>query len=421
MIVSPSAYAPRRELCVCVAAKRIVTHEGSPIASSSCTLPSKARMNDCLTGLYDQRIQCFQFTARMSNAAGVMGVLSTPRNRDGDTDNKRMFLFGLGYTATNFADCLKKDGWHISGTCRSNERTKLMEEHGFDVYHFDPEHGGEDLKRDGLMALWNATHVLSTIPPTTNKFCDYVLGSHAGDVEYAARHRKLSWIGYLSSTGVYGDWQGEWVDEESEPVPFDKSAATRLDAERSWLLLGEKSKVPVHVFRLGGIYGPGRSALETIRSKKPLTLQQKMRGSRCFTSRVHVADICQVIFASMNSPYAGRIYNVVDDDPAPRAEVLAFASNLIEKHLPAHSEIGCSLVSHALQSQKADNGSKICSASNSGDALLKFTNRCETRGVKVPEKRVSNKRIKVELQVRLQYPTYRSGLEAILIGESTCP
>ncbi|KAJ7515692.1 hypothetical protein O6H91_22G023700 [Diphasiastrum complanatum] len=380
MIVSPSAYAPRRELCVCVAAKRIVTHEGSPIASSSCTLPSKARMNDCLTGLYDQRIQCFQFTARMSNAAGVMGVLSTPRNRDGDTDNKRMFLFGLGYTATNFADCLKKDGWHISGTCRSNERTKLMEEHGFDVYHFDPEHGGEDLKRDGLMALWNATHVLSTIPPTTNKFCDYVLGSHAGDVEYAARHRKLSWIGYLSSTGMF-----------SFSVPCS--------------------------FLFPGHYG----ALETIRSKKPLTLQQKMRGSRCFTSRVHVADICQVIFASMNSPYAGRIYNVVDDDPAPRAEVLAFASNLIEKHLPAHSEIGCSLVSHALQSQKADNGSKICSASNSGDALLKFTNRCETRGVKVPEKRVSNKRIKVELQVRLQYPTYRSGLEAILIGESTCP
>lgn len=197
----------------------------------------------------------------------------------------------------------------------------------------------------------------------------------------------LQWLGYLSSTSVYGDSGGAWVDEESPPSPTAELAKARIAAEEGWFHLACAVKVTAQIFRLGGIYGPGRSAVDTILKQEPLSNGQKMRFSRHYTSRIHVADICQALKASIQRPSPGKTYNVVDDDPAPREQVFKFARDLIEEKWPGH-----------------------ISFSNSAEEAKSPIPQGVSRG----EKRVSNKRIKTELGVRLIYPTYESGLRSII-------
>lgn len=197
----------------------------------------------------------------------------------------------------------------------------------------------------------------------------------------------LQWLGYLSSTSVYGNCGGAWVDEEYQPSPTTELAKARLAAEEEWLQLACDVRVTAQIFRLGGIYGPGRSAVDTILRQEPLSKGQKMRFSRHYTSRIHVADICQALKASIQRPSPGKIYNVVDDDPAPREQVFKFAKNLVEKKWPGH-----------LNSNNS---------AEDADSLI-------LQGISRGEKRVSNKRIKTELDVTLLYPTYESGLQSII-------
>ncbi|CAH9084269.1 unnamed protein product [Cuscuta europaea] len=167
--------------------------------------------------------------------------------------------------------------------------------------------------------------------------------------------------------------------------PTSELAKARLAAEEGWLQLGLDLEVAAQVFRLGGIYGPSRSAVDTILKKGNLSRSQVMRSSKNFTSRIHVADICQALNASIQNPCPGRVYNIVDDDPASRKEVFRFAQSLVEKKWP-------------------DRVIKQCNPND--DSLDKGTYR--------GEKRVSNARMKEELGVKLLYSTYKSGLVSII-------
>ncbi|KAG0621262.1 hypothetical protein M758_3G006000 [Ceratodon purpureus] len=305
-----------------------------------------------------------------------------------------VFIFGMGYTSLALANSLRKRGWEVAGTCRSEEKRIALESRGFQAHRFNPDNDAECLREEAIQDLHRSTHIVSSVPPVGDFDCDPVLSSHREALVQAASGG-LQWVGYLSSTSVYGDWQGGWVEEEIEPRPVDRKAVARREAEKSWLQFGDEAGVCVHVFRLGGIYGPGRSALDTVRvSEKKLSTRQQLRGHKRFTSRVHVADICQVVVKAMESGQrTGRVYNVVDDDPSPRAEVMAYARALLYDE-------------HENPPVTSDNELSEGSASAVANASL------------VAEKRVSNRRVKEELQVELLHPSFRSGLEAIASGSN---
>lgn len=275
----------------------------------------------------------------------------------------RLFIFGLGFSARVVARAALAKGWQVAGTTRSGQAQGLDD---LTVHPFDRDHPLPAGALDGV------THVLSSVPPDADG--DPVLAL-AGD---QLRQLDPPWIGYLSTTGVYGDRNGAWVDETSELVPDLDRSRRRVAAERAWLGSG----LAVHVFRLAGIYGPGRSAIDTVRQGKARRI---VKPGQVF-SRIHVDDIAQVVLASMRRPQPGRVYNVCDDDCAPPQDVIAHACALLGVDAPAEMdwEQAKETLSPMALSFYADN------------------------------KRVRNDRIKDELGVVLRYPSYREGLAAIL-------
>lgn len=220
----------------------------------------------------------------------------------------------------------------------------------------------------------------------------------------------LQWVGYLSSTSVYGDHQGAWVDESSACFADDGKGRHRIAAEQAWLRLFQEHGLPVHVFRLGGIYGPRRNALETAKKKQ---LQggvegatQQRRAQQRFTSRTHVADIVHVLRASMDRPTPGETFNVCDDEPAPRSEVNDYVTRLIEGRAAAPGT--------AVSTSSRESGSDSKDAKGPGPAAARAPSGPSS--ISLPEKRVSNRKIKEVLGVQLRYPTYREGLKAIHEG-----
>jgi nucleoside-diphosphate-sugar epimerase len=278
----------------------------------------------------------------------------------------KLFCFGFGYCALELARRLKRYGWDIAGTCRSEEKAAALAREGFAAMRIGEGRPPPDLA--------GTTHVLASAPPAAEG--DPVLAAHRTAI---AAEAGLAWIGYLSTTGVYGDRQGGWVDETSPLEPTGERGRRRVVAEQDWLALDP----PAHIFRLAGIYGPGRSALDTIRSGRA---QRVIKPGQVF-SRIHVGDVATVLEASIANPRAGAIYNLSDDDPAPPDAVLAYAAELLGVPAPPAVPFAEAVLSDMARSFYADN------------------------------KRVSNRRIKAELGVTLAYPDYRVGLRAILAGE----
>ena len=200
---------------------------------------------------------------------------------------------------------------------------------------------------------------------------------HAGEL---ASLSKLKWLGYLSTTGVYGDRKGGWVDEATPVAPTHGRGERRVLAERNWLNWAKENDLSMHVFRLASIYGPGRNALERIRLG---TARRIVKPGHVF-SRIHVDDIATVIEASINQPNPGAIYNVCDDEAAPPQDVVAYAAELLDMEPPQEVPIEQAGLSAMAASFYLDN------------------------------KRVRNDRIKRELDVHLRYPNYRVGLRALL-------
>jgi nucleoside-diphosphate-sugar epimerase len=286
-----------------------------------------------------------------------------------------LFCFGFGYSALALARRLIASGWVVTGTGRSAEKAAALQEAGFFATLFDRDRPVDLAVLDGV------THLLVSVPPDARG--DPVLARHGEDI---AALPGLSWLGYLSTTGVYGDRGGGWVDETAQLLPTGERGRRRVAAERGWLRLWHDQGLPVHIFRLAGIYGLGRSAFDALRSG---TAKRIDKPGQVF-SRIHVQDLATVLIASMEKPRPGAVYNVCDDDPAPPEEVVAHAAELLGIPPPPLVQFEAAGLSPMARSFYDDN------------------------------KRVSNRLIKTELGVSLRYPDFRAGLAAILADEA-CP
>lgn len=282
-----------------------------------------------------------------------------------------MFVFGLGFSARALCKLLLAEGWTVRGTTRSSEKALRLSEMGIEAHLFD---AGQPLA--DLSVLDGVTHLLASVPPGPDG--DPVLIHHGPDL--AVRAGEIRWAGYLSTTGVYGDRGGEWVDENAALDPATERGARRVVAEAAWCRLWREHGLPVHMFRLAGIYGPGRNALETVRRGKG---RRVVKPGQVF-SRTHVRDIAAVLAASMAQSNPGAAYNVCDDDPAPPQDVIAHACALLGVTPPPEIPFEEAELSEMARSFYAES------------------------------KRVSNARIKDELGVELAYPDYRAGLKALL-------
>jgi nucleoside-diphosphate-sugar epimerase len=286
---------------------------------------------------------------------------------------RRLFAFGLGFSAQALAERLASRGWYVAGTTRDHSNVEKLRAQGYTVASF----AGESHSPELVALLQGTTHLLHSIPP--GPIGDLVF-AHYRD-EFAAIPT-LEWMGYLSTVGVYGDQEERWVDETTPPQPNSASLVARLAAEKAWLEFGEAIGRPVQIFRLAGIYGPGRNVFDKLRDG---TAQRVKKNGQVF-SRVHVEDIAAVLEASMGRPRPGAIYNVADDEPAAPDRVVAYAADLLG--VPAPPEIPF---------EKAD---------------LSSTARSFYEG----SRRVRNSLIKSELGITLLYPTYREGLAALLLN-----
>ncbi|XP_059460756.1 uncharacterized protein LOC132189928 [Corylus avellana] len=320
-----------------------------------------------------------QTSTFLSRIAAVAGDLRSESDPSEPKSRNRMFCLGMGFVAQFFARELKNQGWVVSGTCTSMVKKKKLEEMGFDAYLFDANEPEQSI----LDTMKYHTHLIVSIPPAVG-IGDPML-RHEELLTSTLMDGNLRWLCYLSSTGVYGDCGGAWVDEDYPTSPTRELANLRLVAEKKWLNLGDDLGLSAQVFRLGGIYGPGRSAVDTIIKQGALSEGQKMRVYRQYTSRIHVEDICQALKASINTPSPGKVYNIVDDDPAPREEVFAYAGDLVAKKWPG----------------------RIKQSPGKSEPVVE-------QGTPRGEKRVSNALMKKELGVRLLHPSYRSGLQSII-------
>lgn len=276
----------------------------------------------------------------------------------------RLFCFGLGYTGLVFARRLQAQGWEVAGTTRSPDKAAELRAEGIaaEVFERDrPLHAS---------VLEGTTHVLSSVAP--DEAGDPVLGAH---LDHLLALPDMVWAGYLSTTGVYGDRDGEWVEETDPPAPSSARTGRRVGAEGRWLASG----LPAHVFRLAGIYGPGRSAIDQVRTGRARRI---IKPGQVF-GRIHVDDIADVLAASIARPNPGAIYNVADDEPAPPQDVVAYAAGLLNIEPPPEVPFDEADLTPMARSFYADN------------------------------RRISNTRIRTELGVELRYPTYREGLAAI--------
>lgn len=280
-----------------------------------------------------------------------------------------LLCFGLGFSGKALAARLGAKGWRITGTSRGAEGAAAIAALGYNALVFD---GMTPLP---ARAFKEVTHIVVSIPPDTGG--DPVLLHHAKDL--AVRASEIKWFAYLSTTGVYGDHGGGWVSEESALTPNTERGQRRLDAENGWLALHRRHGLPVHVFRLAGIYGPGRNQLVSMLDG---TAKRIIKPGQVF-SRIHVDDIAAVLEASMARPNPGAAYNVCDDEPCPPQDVAAFAAELLDLPVPPAIPFDEAQLSPMARSFYADS------------------------------KRVSNARIKRELGVKLRYPSYREGLAAL--------
>lgn len=283
----------------------------------------------------------------------------------------RLLCFGLGYSARTLARRVSAQGWRIDGTTRSQAGAEALGKEGFNALVFD----GTAQVPAVSEALRSATHVLVSAPPDADG--DPVLRRHRDDLAAAP---DLQWVGYLSTVGVYGDHQGAWVDEATPVNPKSQRSRQRVHAEGEWLSFAADTGKRVQVFRLSGIYGPGRSAIDKLRAGKARAI---VKPDQVF-NRIHVEDIANVLEACIEGRGAQAIYNVTDDEPSPPQDVIAHAAELL--NVPAPPEIAFD-----------DAQLSPMAASFYGE-----------------NKRVSNARLREDLRLTLDFPSYREGLRAIL-------
>ena len=281
-----------------------------------------------------------------------------------------LLSLGHGYSARYLAKRLVPQGWRIAGTTRDPDKFDDLRAQGITPLLWD---------RDAILPwLENASHILVSAGPTADG--DPTLTLLNSDI--SARAADMTWVGYLSTTGVYGDARGGWVDETTPLIPSTERGRRRVAAETAW---SDIANLPLHIFRLAGIYGPGRGPFTKVRNG---TARRIIKEGQVF-SRIHVEDIALVLEASMKAPNPGTAYNLCDDDPAPPQDVITHAAKLLGVDLPP-----------AIPFDEAEMTPMA-------------------RSFYAESKRVRNDRIKDDLGVTLTYPDYQSGLAAVLAQEGT--
>ena len=273
---------------------------------------------------------------------------------------KTLLSIGHGFSARALTPLLLDAGWDVIGTTRSEEKAA-------------------DLAKTGVTPiLWPGTD----LAPFLDQASQLLISagpSETGDpflADYTPSDFGFDWVGYLSTTGVYGDHQGGWVDETTPLTPGTKRGRYRVMAEQQW----QTANVPLHIFRLAGIYGPGRGPFAKVRSG---TARRIIKDNQIF-SRIHVEDIAQVVMASIQKPNPGAIYNLCDDDPAPPEDVIAHAAELLGLPVPMAEDFETADMTPMARSFYSES------------------------------KRVRNDRIKSELGVTLKFSDYKTGLADLL-------
>ena len=287
---------------------------------------------------------------------------------------RHLFCFGLGYSVACLAARLAGAGWTISGTSRSEGQAEKLRNLGYKMYVFD----GSDPRPGDWFA--DVTHIVNSVPPGEESISgqDPVL-KHFADI--ISQLPMLRWLGYLSTTGVYGNTDGAWGDEMSPLSPSAIRSVKRMEVEMAWDKLAGAYNLPLHIFRLAGIYGPGRNVLNAaLAGKAPRVIKDGHQFSR-----IHVEDIAKILEASMQKPNPGAIYNVCDDEPAAAADVTSYAYKLLGVR----------------PTPKVFFEEAEASMSDMGRS---FWN---------DNRRVHNDKVKKELEIQLTYPSYRDGLKAI--------
>ncbi|WP_395462765.1 SDR family oxidoreductase [Wolbachia endosymbiont of Cantharis cryptica] len=263
-----------------------------------------------------------------------------------------LFCFGYGYVARFLSRKLLGLGWKVSGTSKNQDVQNV------NLFNYD------EVSKDTFQ---DVTHVLVSIPPDGDNVLE----------RYGCCFQNIKWLGYLSATSVYGNHAGNWVTEESETKPVECRGESRLRSEKKWL----NSKLPVHVFRLAGIYGPNRNVLVDLQLNKARNVQKEGH----FFSRIHVEDISNILASSMQNIKPGEIYNCADDLPATQSEVVVYAAKLLNVGAPEPIEV--SSLSDYVQ------------------------------GFYLGSKKVSNVKIKRDLGISLIYPNYKVGLKSCMVPE----
>ncbi|WP_232630124.1 SDR family oxidoreductase [Methylobacterium sp. Leaf118] len=282
-----------------------------------------------------------------------------------------LFVFGLGFSARHFAETRRADFAAVRATVTEAERAEtLAAATGFAMCAFGPDTDGPGIADD----LADTDVLLVSAPPGPGG--DTALRRY-GPAIAASRIR---WIGYLSTIGVYGDQGGAWIDETTPATPTSARSRERLAVEAAWCALGQETGKAVQIFRLSGIYGPGRNPIVKLREGRT---QRIVKPGQVF-NRIHVADIATTLAASIARPRGGAVYNVTDDEPAPPQTVIEHAAALTGLPLPPAVDYETADLSPMARSFYGEN------------------------------KRVRNRLIREELGVRLAYPTYREGLAALV-------
>lgn len=282
-----------------------------------------------------------------------------------------LFVFGLGFSARHFAERERARFNAVRATVTEPERARsLAAETGFTLRAFGPEADDPRIAED----LADTDVLLISAPPGRDG--DTVLARYR---DIIAKSR-IGWIGYLSTIGVYGDQGGAWIDETTPATPKSARSRDRLAVENAWLALGAETGKAVQVFRLSGIYGPGRNPIVKLRDGRT---QRIVKPGQVF-NRIHVADIAATLAASIERPRGGAVYNVTDDEPAPPQTVTEHAARLTGLPLPPEVDFETADLSPMARSFYGEN------------------------------KRVRNRLIREELGVQLAFPTYREGLAALV-------
>jgi nucleoside-diphosphate-sugar epimerase len=284
-----------------------------------------------------------------------------------------LLIFGFGYTAHFLAQKAREINIQITATTRDNDAVGYHREFDCELIQFSANSIEQTLA--------TVSHILISTPPT-HDLGDPVLVNFGNLLK---KHMiNIRWVGYLSSTSVYGDHQGHWVDESSKPMALGGQGQLRLAAEREWVSFAEANQVPLTIFRLAGIYGPQRNAIARLIAGKKDTIVKEGH----FFSRIHVDDIVLAVFAAMQHPKPGvSIYNVADDEPTPSHVVDGYAATLLQR--PPLKKIAYEIATLSPMAQEFYSHNK----------------------------RVSNAKLKQELNIQLMYPTYKEGLDHLLHNE----